>query len=331
MITNNLTDRSVFSQRNIDEKSIFRFAVNSSGCNKDWDFEKLATGYEDKSGTLEDVVEHVTDGHAIAAGLFGGKRRCKANVIGTHWILGDIDNSKEVDGEKVYDPQLTIEQALQHPFIKKYCGLIYTSASHTDDWHRFRLVFMLPEFVEGCEEIEQLVRFMMAEFPFLDPTCKDASRVFYGNTRAELPLINPDAVLPVEWVHLAKEQSRLDRIAYQARCEELRRRKELYPNESKDTDSLVMQALSFIPPRQPGSGNYEECTKVAMALVSHFGESEAERIIEDWSPSIPGDSWNVSKKVGSYKRSGVAIGTLFHVAKRYGFKFPSTEIRRQGG
>ncbi|NJN13046.1 MAG: hypothetical protein HC815_36040, partial [Richelia sp. RM1_1_1] len=39
-----------------------RFAVNPSGCNKDWDFEKLATGYEDRIGTLEDVVEHVMEG-----------------------------------------------------------------------------------------------------------------------------------------------------------------------------------------------------------------------------------------------------------------------------
>ena len=139
------------------ESRIIKFAFNATGKNKDWDFKKLAANFQDIEGTLADVQQHIKAGHAICAGLLGGKWRSKANVIGSHWLLLDIDNSdvardaygkpiKDENGNsiKVYDHQLTIEEALAHPFIKKHCALIYTTASHKPDWHKFRLVFLLP-------------------------------------------------------------------------------------------------------------------------------------------------------------------------------------------
>ncbi|NJL11258.1 MAG: hypothetical protein HC908_16850 [Calothrix sp. SM1_7_51] len=89
-----------------------------------------------------------------------------------------------------------------------------------------------------------------------------------------------------------------------------------------NTDELVQQALSCIPPRSPNTGNYRECLDVLMALVSQYGEIEAERIAESWSPSIPGTTWNIAKKIRSFKKSGITLGTLFYYAQRYGFEFP---------
>ncbi|WP_228058457.1 hypothetical protein [Nostoc sp. LEGE 12447] len=60
-----------------------KFAFNATGRNKDWDFKKLAANFQDTEGTLEDVQQHIKAGHAICAGLLGGKWRSKANVIGS--------------------------------------------------------------------------------------------------------------------------------------------------------------------------------------------------------------------------------------------------------
>ncbi|MEA5507474.1 DNA primase, partial [Halotia wernerae UHCC 0503] len=111
------------------EGSKIKFAFNATGKNKDWDFKKLAANFIDVEGTLADVQQHIKAGHAICAGLLGGKWRSKANVIGSHWLLLDIDNSdiardaygKQILDEngnsiKVYDHQLTIDEALAHPF-----------------------------------------------------------------------------------------------------------------------------------------------------------------------------------------------------------------------
>ncbi|HEY9825084.1 MAG TPA: plasmid replication protein, CyRepA1 family [Stenomitos sp.] len=342
----------------------FRYAFNPYGKNKQWNFETLAVNFCDIEGTLNDVVQRVKKGHALCAGLLNGQRRAKANVIGSQWVLLDIDNSKgatdeqgnpvddqgrpirigkhfvdvegnvidESDGRKqakVYHHQMTIDEAIAHPFIKKYCALIYTSASHTEDWHKFRLVFLLPQFVEGSDTIEVLVRYLMEHLPH-DPSCKDASRVFYGNTNAEFPLINESAVLPLEWIAEAKIAAAQEKLDQERRLEvALNRREEIQAlagRQGWDLDALVEGALSYIPPRAKGTGNYDECRQVLMALHSHYGMG-AIAIAERWSPSEKG--WNIPAKMKGFRRSGVTIGSLFHIARQYGFKFPAIDRAKE--
>ncbi|NEU79874.1 PriCT-2 domain-containing protein [Nostoc sp. UIC 10630] len=335
------TFSAVKTKLELIESRIIKFAFNATGRNKDWDFKKLAGNFIDVEGTLADVQEHIKAGHAICAGLLNGKWRSKANIIGSQWLLLDIDNSniardaydkpiKDENGNyiKVYDHQLTIEEALAHPFIKKHCALIYTTASHRPEWHKFRLVFLLPEYVQGADTVEACTRFLMQQLPH-DPACKDASRVFYGSTEAEFPLVNPEATLPAEWISEAIAIAQIERIEYQLRIQEIESRRkewrEISLTEGWDIDQLIQNALSFIPPRTPGSGNYDECRQVLMALVNHYGASEAEIIAEQWSPSIKGSTWNIHAKIRSFRRGGISIGTLFHIAKQYGFRFPKRQ------
>jgi hypothetical protein len=335
------TFSAVKTKLELIESRIIKFAFNATGTNKDWDFKKLAGNFVDVEGTLADVQHHIKAGHAICAGLLGGKWRSKANIIGSQWLLLDIDNSniardaydkpiKDENGNsiKVYDHQLTISEALAHPFIKKHCALIYTTASHKPEWHKFRLVFLLPEYVQGADTVEACTRFLMQQLPH-DPACKDASRVFYGSTEAEFPLVNPEATLPAEWIQEAIAIAQQERIEYQLRIQEIESRRkewrEISLAEGWDIDQLIQNALSFIPPRTPGSGNYDECRQVLMALVNHYGATDAEIIAEQWSPSIKGDTWNIHAKIRSFRRGGISIGTLFHIAKQYGFRFPKRQ------
>ncbi|MBD2565492.1 MULTISPECIES: PriCT-2 domain-containing protein [Nostoc] len=341
------TFSAVKTKLELIESRIIKFAFNATGRNKDWDFKKLAGNFIDVEGTLADVQQHIKAGHAICAGLLGGKWRSKANVIGSQWLLLDIDNSdvardaydkpiKDENGNsiKVYKHQLTISEALAHPFIKKHCALIYTTASHKPEWHKFRLVFLLPEYVQGADTVEACTRFLMQQLPH-DPACKDASRVFYGSTEAEFPLINPEATLPAEWISEAVAIAQQERVEYQRRIQEIESRRkewrEISLNEGWDIDQLIQNALSFIPPRTPGSGNYDECRQVLMALVNHYGASEAEIIAEQWSPSIKGSTWNIHAKIRSFRRGGITLGTLFHIAKQYGFRFPKRQYEPNPG
>ncbi|NMG20718.1 PriCT-2 domain-containing protein [Brasilonema bromeliae] len=319
----------------------FRFAVNTSGKDKNWDYKLLTNRYRDKEGTLEDVQRHVANGHALLVGLLGGKSRSKANVIGSDVLLLDIDNSTpllDADGNPVkgedgkiiptYSHELTLEDALAHPFIQKYCCLIYTTPSHRPDWHKFRLIFLLPEYLEGGDTVEVCIRFLMQHLPH-DPACKDAGRVFYGNSKAEFPLVQPGVTLPMEWVEEARAIAQEERILhterikqFEARKAEIRARNDA---EGWDNDKLIQQALSFIPPRNPGSNTYDESLAVLMALVDYYGPAEAEAVAEQWSPSVRGTDWNVGRKIRSFKRGGTGIGSLFHIAKQYGFKFPAIQ------
>ncbi|WP_413176262.1 PriCT-2 domain-containing protein [Anabaena azotica] len=341
-----------------------RFAFNATGKDKDWDFRKLAANFQDTKGTIWDIISHVRAGHALCAGLLGGQWRSKANIIGSQWVLLDIDNSatwkdensnpldengrpikinnawvdingniiEKSDGrqaKKIYQHQLNLDEAIEHPFIKQYCALIYTTASHQPDWHKFRLIFVLPEYVQGAETVEVLTRYLMKHLPH-DPACKDASRVFYGSTEATFPLINPNARLPQSWIDEAVTTAYQEKIEYEKRIAEITTRRIQFQERAEannwDIDQLIQQALTYIPSRSPGSNNYHECLQVLMALNSHYGPVDAEIIGEQWSPSIKGTSWNIRDKIKSFRgRSGISIGTLFHIAKQYGFRFPKIE------
>ncbi len=347
-----------------------KFAFNATGKDKNWDFRKLAANFQDRTGTIWDVARHVEEGHALCAGLLGGQWRSKSHIIGSQWLLLDIDNAdtwKDANGnpldengipikinrawvdingniieksdgrqaKKIYQHQLNLDEAIEHPFIKQYCALIYTTASHQPGWDKFRLVFVLPEYVQGAETVEVLTRYLMKHLPH-DPACKDASRVFYGNSQATFPLIQPHVRLPQSWIDEAVTTAHQEKIEYEKRLAEITIRRLQFQDRAEankwDIDQLIQQALTYIPTRSPGSNNYNECLNVLMALTSHYGAVDAEIIGEQWSPSIKGTSWNIRDKIRSFRgRSGISIGTLFHIAKQYGFRFPTVEQKRQRG
>jgi len=326
----------------MNNSTLFQFAVNKFGCNKDWNYEILNSKFENSQGTLQNLIDVVSQGYAITASTFKcGTRRAKSNVLGAQLWLLDIDNSdilrdetgkpvKDADGKsiKVYNPQLTIETAKSHPFIQKHCLLAYTSASHKPDWHKFRLVLRLPYFVTDVALVETTARRLMEYLPH-DPSCKDASRVFYGNTNANFFIVNPDAEpLPEEWLIEASLAVQQKKIEQEQRSQQRLSWLESQGRSEREIDSLIKEALSFIPPRSPGSGNYQECLMVLMALQNHYGW-ESEAIAEQWSPSIKGTTWNIGRKLRSFKASGnrkVTLGSLFHIAKGHGFRFP--EVRK---
>lgn len=318
--------------------SLLRFAVNTSGRDKDWDFSILSSQFQDQDGTLETVRKHVKAGHALCAGLLKGKWREKSNFAGSYWVLSEIDNSallrdadgKVVKGEdgkgiKIYEHQMTLDEALAHPFIQQHCALIYTTPSHTPDWHRFRLVWLLPEFIQDISIYEATIRLLLEQLPH-DPACKDGVRVFYGNTQAEFPLINPAAYLPLDWKDQAIALAEQERQEQEERLRLLIAKREAFrqlaTQEGWNPNDLIKQALGYIAARTPRSGNYDQCIRVLMALVDYYGPIEGAAIAEGWSPSIPGTTWNIAQKVRSFRRKGITIGTLFKIAQEYGFKFP---------
>ncbi len=100
-----------------------------------------------------------------------GTRRAKKNAISWNWFAADIDNKdSNIVGSRIQDVQNIMKKA-QCPYF------IYTTASHTEDSHRFRLMFPIDRAVSSVE-FEMVWHSFNRMLPMMDAQTKDISRLF---------------------------------------------------------------------------------------------------------------------------------------------------------
>ena len=126
--------------------------------------------------TPEQLADHVSRGHAFSF-QFADAYRKSENFLCSDIIAADID-----DG-------MTLEEAMNDPFILDNACLLYTTASHTLEDHRFRLIFQLPHTVTDPEVLRALLRGLVRKFP-ADKANTDPARQFYGSKGCQTHLFN---------------------------------------------------------------------------------------------------------------------------------------------
>lgn len=117
--------------------------------------------------TPDQLADHVSRGHAFSF-QFAEAYRKSENFLCSDIIAADID-----DG-------MTLDEAMTDPFILDNACLLYTTASHTPEDHRFRLIFQLPHTVTDPEVLRALLRGLVRKFP-ADKANTDPARQFYGS------------------------------------------------------------------------------------------------------------------------------------------------------
>ena len=286
--------------------------------------------WQSATGTMADLAAHIGKGHPwMPALLDGNGKRWQSNANSAEVLALDIDSG------------MSIEEAKAHPFIAAYCSLGIESHSSTLEQPKFRLVFRNPfvlenrkgpqqENIPGWQIIRACNEYLGQIIDVADPSCKDASRFFFGAQGRKPFILDEFKRLPETFVNdaLAWKDGK-EKEAERQYQEALVRRAQLRSADPQDNTELVRQALSCIPPREVGSGNYPDCIRVLMALYNEFGAAEAEALGEEWSPSIARSTWNVSKKIESFERSrptrNISIGTVFYLAQQNGFRFPERQ------
>jgi hypothetical protein len=93
--------------------------------------------------------------------------------------LGSIGGDEELEYR-------SFEETAQHQFVRNYASFMYTSASHTDDWNRFRIVFLLPEKIHDPKRISQITKYIASQFGrSADTQTISAVQCFYGSQDCE--------------------------------------------------------------------------------------------------------------------------------------------------
>jgi len=76
----------------------------------------------------------------------------------------------------------------RYPFIADYAGLLHTTASHTPEDPRIRVLFFLDRPIHDAEKYTELAEALLDKFSRADKSCSDACRLFFGAEDCEILL-----------------------------------------------------------------------------------------------------------------------------------------------
>ena len=146
-------------------------------------------GYNDAFRNVEltpgELAGIIRGGYAIAPQMNG--RRKRENFRLAQHIGVDLD-----DGTYTWDALISME------LVAMCAAIIHTTASHTDEHPRYRVVFLLEEPITDPDDYTQAVgAFMRAFGAAADPACKDPARLFFGAEDCSL-LHMPDNVVTAD-------------------------------------------------------------------------------------------------------------------------------------
>jgi len=107
-----------------------RLAVHKS-CKNKTNPQKVAKGWSNIVEDISWLEGWVKAGYGWCSTHFVDRHRKSENASGSNLVVIDIDGDT------------TLEQFWATDTAKNWCSATYTSASHTDDEHRFRALFPL--------------------------------------------------------------------------------------------------------------------------------------------------------------------------------------------
>lgn len=263
-------------------------------------------------GTVEDLMEYLQSGGPICNAFLsadenGLASRSEESFIESWIIAADIDNAimgadgvkrRKTEAEGYY----SIDDAKRDETVSKQAAFLYTTPSHTPEWHRFRIIWVLPEPIRDQAEYSRLVRAFIEQFDS-DRATSSARQIFYGSSRGEFVWFGNT---------LAQYQLRV----YSERVEAVAQdQREFVVRATRDlTERDVREMLEKIPRHL----DYIDWVKIISSVVAIVGETAAERIIEEWSPGYDGE---VRYKIVN-RLQKVGPGTLIYYAKRHGWTPP---------
>jgi len=190
---NKSADNKIFSHSYINKlgKTVNIYKVFSGNFTQ---FELLNTFWRNEVLTIPELIANIKKGWAWLPSqmkseefVYRGETydfayRELGNVIGSELFAIDVDGG------------LTLEQCWELPFTKEKCIFSYTSASHTEENHRYRLVFGLPYFVNDVKlysnfvkkTIEYYGRYASIEGKGIDEKTVEPNRVWFGSTESKV-------------------------------------------------------------------------------------------------------------------------------------------------
>lgn len=226
-------------------------------------------GWVNVDCSWEDCFELITtDGLATSAELIDD-HRTDENFVSRQLVMVDID-----DG-------MTIKELFNDEFYNEYGAGFYTTASHKDDAHRFRIMFVLEEPITDRQMMKQIIRGLLIVYKSGDMVCKDAARLYYGVPNCQLKE-RTDKILPK-----VITDGLIEMVKELELEEEAKLRTKYVADVTKEVDyEFVNQLLRRISYKVGDlNGSYEQWRPIAWATCHALGISNAQHLMMTYWPT----------------------------------------------
>lgn len=134
--------------------------------NESGDTSLFRTGWEAVAVTPRQLADSIDRGIAYCCEL-DGARNAK------NFVCSDV-LSVDMDGRR------TIEEAFENPIVQQHLTIFYRTPNHTEERHRFRLIFALPRPIESAREMAAAYRSLALRLGG-DASATDPARIFFGS------------------------------------------------------------------------------------------------------------------------------------------------------
>ena len=130
-----------------------------------------ADGWTNVEFSPRELAASINDGVAYSCQLRGG-RRAAANFLCCDLLSVDVDGTRR------------LEEVMADPIVQRHLTILYTTPSHTEDSHRFRLVFALPRTIDTASDMRAASRSLTLRLAG-DRSATDPARLFFGSRGSE--------------------------------------------------------------------------------------------------------------------------------------------------
>lgn len=136
---------------------------------------RINGGFRPRRGTPRMLARLVQEGHPYTA-VHNGYRHERYFVLGQTPSM-DFDTG---------DERSSFGALLEDDFIRENATFLYTTPSHTEGNPRARVVFILDRPIRAPRLYAAIARGMVMHYQMSDPSCKDASRIFFGSAGCKI-------------------------------------------------------------------------------------------------------------------------------------------------
>jgi hypothetical protein len=262
----------------------------------------LGYGWTNIEAEWPDVFELITvDGCATSAELSSDNRRDEF-FVSRQLFMVDIDSG------------MTIPELFDNEFYNAYGAGFYTTPSHTDSAHRFRIMFVTETPIFSKSLARYLFMGLMRTFAHADPACKDGVRLFYGTPDCVLKEFSNRILPDVVVSKLIADELAREEAQAQERAEVVDDRE--FPPATVDDVCQILDELR----KHYSDLQYYIRRDVTWAVVSAVGKKSAVELMRArWSDHDK--TYKYEWFVNDHKRSDIKLGTVVEMIRKHDYTF----------